>query len=73
VFRNISLSDLQEVVTTMEQLAMHQPRDLINGNWGRVFSARTVEPEKLRCLIECLKRVGKRGNNESHVEAQDTN
>lgn len=37
----------------MEQLAMHESRDLINGNWGpAAFSARTVEPEQLRCLLE---------------------
>ncbi len=51
MFWNINLSDSQEVVT-MEQIATHQPRDLINGNWGRAFSGRTVEPEKLRCLLE---------------------
>src|SRR5207247_308885 len=37
----------------MEQLAMHESRDLINGNWGPVaFSARRVEPEQLICLLE---------------------
>ena len=41
----------------MEQLAIHQPRDLINSNWGRAFSARTVEPEKLRCLLEGASRT----------------
>ena len=41
----------------MEQLAMHQPRNLINGNWGRAFSDRTVEPEKLRCLLEGASRT----------------
>jgi nitroreductase len=41
----------------MEQLAMHQPRELINGNWGRAFSARTVEVEKLRCLLEGASRT----------------
>jgi nitroreductase len=56
VFWNINLSDSQEVVT-MEQIAMHQPRDLINGSWGRAFSARTVEPEKLRCLLEGASRT----------------
>jgi len=41
----------------MEQLAMHQPRNLINRNWGRAFSARTVEPEKLRCLLAGASRT----------------
>jgi len=41
----------------MEQIAMHQPRDLINGSWGRAFSARTIEPEKLRCLLEGASRT----------------
>ncbi|HXI94004.1 MAG TPA: nitroreductase family protein [Blastocatellia bacterium] len=41
----------------MEQLAMHQPRNLINGNRGRAFSDRTVEPEKLRCLLEGASRT----------------
>jgi nitroreductase len=37
----------------MEQLAIHEPRELISGNWGPVaFSGRTVEPEELRCLLE---------------------
>ena len=42
----------------MEQLAMRESRDLINGNWGTVaFSARTVEPEQLICLLEGASRT----------------
>lgn len=37
----------------MEQLAMHESRQLINGPWFPVaFSTRMVEPEKLRCVLE---------------------
>ena len=42
----------------MEQLAMQESRDLINGNWRPVaFSARTVEPEELICLLEGAKQT----------------
>jgi nitroreductase len=42
----------------MEQLAMHEPRDLINGNWGPIaFSARAVEPETLRCVLDVVSRT----------------
>lgn len=37
----------------MEQLAMHEVRDLINSDWfPAAFSTRMVEPKKLRCVLE---------------------
>ena len=42
----------------MEQLAMLERRDLINGNWDPVaFSARLVEPDKVRCLLDVVNRT----------------
>jgi nitroreductase len=42
----------------MEQLAMHEHRDLIIGNWApTTFSARMIEPEKLQCVLEGASRT----------------
>lgn len=41
----------------MEQLARYETRDLNNRSWLPVFSARMVEPEKLRCVLEGASRT----------------
>ena len=49
----INLSNSVQEVATMGQFGMNETRTLIKSDWEpTAFSARVIEPEKLRCLLE---------------------